>query len=169
MKTINITTDIPAPTIVCSTTVVSPGETITLTVENCVGTPVWNSTTATTGSIMVTPTVGNNTYSVYCKNGACVSKSSDVYTINIVAPVIPRVTASADTICAGGAVVLTAADCNGTVVWNVEGKTGPSITVYPTANISYYAQCQVPYQPEQPICAGEYRGGIAIGSDCEGK
>ncbi len=142
VKTINITTDIPAPTIVCSTSVVCPGETITLTVENCVGTPVWNSTTATTGSIIVTPTVGNNTYSVYCKNDACVSKSSDVYTINIVAPVIPKITASADTVCAGGAVVLTAADCNGTVVWNVEGKTGPSITVYPTANISYFAQCK---------------------------
>ena len=142
VKTINITSDIPAPTIVCSTSVVCPGETITLTVENCLGTPVWNNTSATTSSIMVTPTVGNNTYSVYCKNGACVSKSSDVYTINIVAPVIPKVTASADTICAGGAVVLTAADCNGTVVWNVEGKTGPSITVYPTANISYFAQCK---------------------------
>ncbi len=142
VKTINITTDIPAPTIVCSTSVVCPGEAITLTVENCVGTPVWNSTTATTGSIIVTPTVGNNSYSVYCKNDACVSKSSDVYTINIVAPVIPKVTASADTVCAGGAVVLTAANCNGTVMWNVEGKTGPSITVYPTANISYYAQCK---------------------------
>ncbi len=142
MKTINITTDIPAPTIVCSTTVVAPGETVTLTVENCVGTPVWNSTTATTGSIVVTPTVGNNSYSVYCKNDACVSKSSDVYTIKIVVPAIPKVTASADTVCAGGAVVLTATDCDGTIIWNVEGKTGPSITVYPTANISYYAQCK---------------------------
>lgn len=142
MKTINITTDIPAPTIVCSTSVVCPGETVTLTVENCVGTPVWNSTTATTGSIIVTPTAGNNTYSVYCKNDACVSKSSEVYTINIVAPVIPKITASADTVCAGGTVTLTAADCNGTVIWNVEGKTGPSITVNPTANISYFAQCK---------------------------
>ncbi len=141
LKTINITTDIPAPTIVCSTSVVCPGETVTLTVENCVGTPVWNSTTATTGSIVVTPTVGNNTYSVYCRSGACVSKSSSVY-IDIVVPVIPTVTASVDTVCAGGAVVLTAANCNGTVMWNVEGKTGPSITVYPTANISYYAQCK---------------------------
>ncbi|AKD56798.1 T9SS C-terminal target domain-containing protein [Spirosoma radiotolerans] len=141
-KTINIATDIPTPTIVCSTSVVCPGETLTLTVENCVGTPVWNSTTATTSSIVVTPTIGNNTYSVYCKNGACVSKSSAIYTINIVAPVIPTVTASADTICAKGAVTLTAADCNGTVVWNVNGQTGPSITVYPMANISYFAQCK---------------------------
>ena len=142
VKAINISSDIPAPTVVCSTSVVCPGETLTLTVENCVGTPVWNSTTATTGSIVVTPTLGSNSYYVYCKNGACISKSSPIYTINVVAPVIPTVTASADTICAGGSVTLTAADCNGTVVWNVEGKTGPSITVSPTANISYFAQCR---------------------------
>ena len=141
-KTINIVTDIPAPTIASSTSTVCPGETVTLTAENCVGTPIWSSTTATTGSIIVTPTVANNTYSVYCKNGACVSKSSLVYTVKIVTPVIPTVTASADTVCAKGAVVLTAADCNGTVVWNVDGLTGPSITVNPTANISYFAQCQ---------------------------
>ncbi|MVM34724.1 DUF11 domain-containing protein [Spirosoma sp. HMF4905] len=142
VKTINITTDIPTPTIVWSTSVVCPGETATLTVANCLGTPVWNNSTATTSSIIVTPALGSNSYSVYCKNGACVSKSSPVYTIKIVAPVIPTVTASADTICAGGAVILTAADCNGTVYWNVEGKTGPSITVYPTANVSYFAQCK---------------------------
>ncbi|AUD02040.1 SdrD B-like domain-containing protein [Spirosoma pollinicola] len=141
-KTIEMSSDIPTPSIVCSSTVVCPGETITLTVENCLGTPVWNSTTATTSSIVVTPTVGNNTYSVYCKNGACVSKSSSVYTINIVAPVVPTVTASADSVCAKGAVVLTATGCNGTVIWNVKDQTGPSITVYPTANISYFAQCQ---------------------------
>ena len=154
VKTITIATDIPAPTIVCSSTVVCPGETLTLTVENCVGTPVWNTTTATTSSIMVTPTVGNNTYSVYCKNGACVSKSSPVYTISVVAPVVPKVTAQSDSVCAGGAVVLTAADCNGTVMWNVEGKTGASITVYPTANISYYAQCKFRTclsEPSKPV------------------
>ncbi|MFD2936912.1 Ig-like domain-containing protein [Spirosoma flavum] len=141
-KTINITTDIPAPTIVCSTTTVCPGETVKLTVVGCVGTPVWNSTTATTTSIIVTPTLGNNSYTVYCKSDACVSKSSTVYTINIVAPVIPTITVSADTVCVKGSVVLTAADCNGTVVWNVAGQTGPSITVYPTASISYFAQCK---------------------------
>ncbi|WP_246859237.1 SdrD B-like domain-containing protein [Spirosoma sp. KCTC 42546] len=142
VKTINVNTDSPTPTIVCSTTVVCPGEALTLTVENCVGTPVWNSTTATTTSIVVTPTLGNNSYSVYCKSGACVSKSSAVYTIKVVAPVIPTVTASADTICAGGSITLTAADCNGTVYWNVGGKTGSTITVSPTANISYFAQCK---------------------------
>ncbi|GAB3791490.1 hypothetical protein GCM10028819_00020 [Spirosoma humi] len=141
-KIINMATDMPAPTIVSSATAVCPGGSVTLTVNNCVGTPIWTSTTATTSSIVVTPTQGNNSYSVSCKNGACVSKSSPVYSINIVAPVIPTITASTDSICAKGAVTLTAADCNGTVVWSVEGKTGTSITVNPTATTSYSARCQ---------------------------
>ncbi|GAB4034720.1 hypothetical protein GCM10028809_41120 [Spirosoma gilvum] len=139
--TINVNTDLAQPTIVCSTSVVCPGETVTLTVENCIGTPHWNSTTATTSSIVVTPTLGSNSYWVYCQNGTCTSKSSPVYTIKVVAPVIPTITASADTVCAGGAVTLTAADCNGTVMWS-NGETGNSITVHPSANISYYAQCK---------------------------
>ncbi|WP_332367728.1 hypothetical protein [Spirosoma telluris] len=141
-KTIDITTDLPTPTLVASTTSVCPGETVTLTVANCVGSPIWNSTTATTGSIVVTPTLGNNTYWVYCKNGACFSKSSSIVTIAVTAPAIPTITASADTVCVRGAVVLTAADCNGTVYWST-GQTGASITVNPDATISYYAQCKV--------------------------
>ncbi|WP_461131540.1 SdrD B-like domain-containing protein, partial [Spirosoma aerophilum] len=150
-KTIDITTDIPTPTIICSTSTVCPGETVTLTVQNCVGTPYWSSTTAITGSIIVTPTVGNNSYSVYCKTeGGCVSKSSPVYTINVVAPVTPTVTASTDTVCVKGAVILTAANCNGTVKWNVKDQTGPSITVYPTTNISYFAWCESRTCQSQP-------------------
>ncbi|GAB3694307.1 hypothetical protein GCM10027592_15090 [Spirosoma flavus] len=142
IKTIEIGNNIPRPTIVASTSVVCPGETVTLTVGNCVGTPVWNSTTATTASISVIPTATNNSYSVYCKNGACTSVSSAVYSISVVSPRIPTVTASADTICAGSAVVLTATGCNGTLQWS-NGATGvSSITVNPNANVSYYAECK---------------------------
>ncbi|WP_298608383.1 gliding motility-associated C-terminal domain-containing protein, partial [uncultured Spirosoma sp.] len=139
--TINVNTDLPTPTVTCSTTIVCPGETVTLTAENCVGTPIWNSTTATTSSIVVTPTLGSNRYWVYCKNGACTSKSSNVYTIEVVAPQVPTLSASADTVCLGGSVVLTATGCNGSVLWST-GETGTSITVKPTANTSYYAQCK---------------------------
>ncbi|WP_332368954.1 hypothetical protein [Spirosoma telluris] len=139
--TIDVNTDLPTPTVTCSTTIVCPGETVTLTAENCVGTPIWNSTTATTSSIVVTPTAASNSYWVYCKKDACTSKSSNVYTIAVVSPVIPTITASADTICTGGQVVLTATNCNGEVMWST-GQTGTSITVSPTANISYYAQCK---------------------------
>ncbi|WP_461137356.1 Ig-like domain-containing protein [Spirosoma terrae] len=140
-KTIDIATDLPTPTIVCSQTSVCPGGTVTLTVNNCVGTPIWSSTTATTGSIVVTPTVGNNSYSVYCKNGACSSKRSEIYTITVVPAAIPTVTADVDTVCANGKVVLTAEGCNGTVIWNNQ-QTGSSITVTPSASTSYFAQCK---------------------------
>lgn len=146
-KTIDIATDLPTPTIVCSTSVVCPGESVTLTVENCVGTPVWSSTTQTTGSIVVFPTVGNNTYTVYCTNGVCRSKPSKEYVIEVTEPKVPTVTASADSICAGQPVTLTATGCNGTVQWNVTGRngqimTGSIITVNPRESISYYAQCK---------------------------
>ena len=145
--TIDIATELPTPTITYSTSIVCPGETVTLTVNGCVGKPIWSSTTQTTGSIIVTPTVGNNTYSVYCQNTTCSSKPSQVYTITVVAPVIPTVTASADSVCAKGLVSLTATGCNGTVVWNATDQNGVSLTgsvinVYPNASISYYAQCK---------------------------
>ncbi|WP_460980806.1 SdrD B-like domain-containing protein [Spirosoma fluminis] len=146
-KTIDISPELPTPTIVCSTTGVCPGETVTLTVENCLGTPVWNSTTATTGSIVVTPTVGNNSYSVYCTNGSCVSKPSPTYTIAVTPVVAPTIVASADSVCAKGLVSLTATGCTGTVVWNAvdtygNNLTGSVIKVNPDASISYYAQCK---------------------------
>ena len=143
IKTIDIAADLPMPTITASETAVCPGETVTLTVMNCVGTPVWNSTMATTASIIVTPTATNNSYYVYCKNGACISKTSAVATIQLVTPTAPVVTASADSVCSQGLVTLTATGCNGTVVWSVTGKTGSVITVNPQATTSYSAQCKV--------------------------
>ena len=146
-KTIDVTTGLPTPTITCSTTVVCPGETVTLAVNGCVGTPVWSSTTQTTGNIIVTPTTSNNAYSVYCTNGTCTSKSSPVYSISMVTSVILAVRASADSVCAKGLVSLTATGCNGTVIWNATDKNGASLTgavinVYPETSISYYAQCR---------------------------
>jgi uncharacterized repeat protein (TIGR01451 family)/gliding motility-associated-like protein len=147
-KVIDVVTDLPTPTITSSTTAVCPGETVTLTVNGCSGTPIWSSTTLTTGSIVVTPTVGNNTYSVYCKTASCASKSSPVYTINVTAPVIPTVTASTDSVCVKGLVSLTATGCTGTIVWNATDKNGVSLTgsvisVAPESTKSYYAQCKI--------------------------
>ncbi|WP_240163566.1 SdrD B-like domain-containing protein [Spirosoma taeanense] len=142
-KTIGVGGTMPTPIITCSTTIVCPGEHVTLTVNNCQGTPVWSSTSETTTNIIVTPTLGDNSYTVYCKNGACTSPVSKAYVISVVEPVIPTVTASVDTICAKGKVVLTATGCNGTVIWGGDEKlTGSSIMVYPEASISYYAQCK---------------------------
>ncbi|WP_106136925.1 SdrD B-like domain-containing protein [Spirosoma oryzae] len=135
-------TETPAkPTIVASTSVVCPGEQVTLTVNGCTGTPMWSNTTATTGQITVSPTTGNNTYTVYCKNGACVSPVSDALTIRVTTPAVPTLVASTDSTCSGGKVTLTANGCEGTVLWS-NGQTGASITVTPTSTISYTAQCK---------------------------
>lgn len=141
-KTIDISTSAPTPTIASSATSVCPGGTVTLTVSNCLGTPVWGSTTATTASIIVRPTTGNNTYTVYCSNGACSSKASVPTVIQIISPEIPTISADIDSVCANGKVVLTAYGCTGTVVWNTN-QTGSSITVNPAATTSYFAQCKV--------------------------
>nr|WP_262924051.1 SdrD B-like domain-containing protein [Spirosoma liriopis] len=140
-KTLEMGSDMPAPTLTSSVTGVCPGGSAILTVTGCEGTPVWSHTTATGTSLVVTPTAGNNTYWVYCKNGACTSKASSIVTINVITPTAPRITASADTICVKGQVTLTAADCGGTVKWST-GQTGTSITVQPEATISYLAYCQ---------------------------
>ncbi|GAB3563622.1 hypothetical protein GCM10027578_07670 [Spirosoma luteolum] len=141
-KTIGIGgTSLPKPTVTCSTTVVCPGETVTLTVNGCQGTPVWSSTSESSQRIVVTPTAESNSYTVYCRNGACVSPVSDAYTIKVVTPVAPTLTASADSVCAGTKVTLTASGCVGTVIWSNQ-QQGNSITVTPDANISYFAQCK---------------------------
>lgn len=140
-KTIDIATDSPTPTITASATAVCPGKQVTLTVTNCVGTPVWNTTTATTSSIIVAPTTGNNSYTVYCRTGSCASKASPTLTVQVVPAVPPTVSADTDTTCVKGKVVLTADGCTGTVLWS-DKQTGSSISVYPEASISYYAQCK---------------------------
>ncbi|WP_185155406.1 SdrD B-like domain-containing protein [Rudanella paleaurantiibacter] len=141
-KVIELGGDLPKPTVICSTSVVCPGESLELTVQNCLGTPLW-STGQTGASITVQPTVGNNTYFVTCTNGACRSPKSDNYTIQIVAPAVPTVTLSSASVCAGGSVTLTASGCaNGTIQWSNQ-RTGNSIVVNPTTNISYFAVCKV--------------------------
>ncbi len=141
-KTIDIGTDLPKPTVVCSTTVVCPGESVTLEAKNCIGTPLWN-TQETTGSITVFPTATNNTFYVVCSSGNCISPKSDNYVIRIVTPAVPTVVASADTICVGGTVTLTAFGCEGSVIWSNGVTQATSITVSPSATQNYYAQCKV--------------------------
>ncbi|WP_232559802.1 SdrD B-like domain-containing protein [Spirosoma oryzicola] len=142
VQTIDIVTEVGSPTITASQATVCPGETVTLTVAGCVGTPIWSSTTATTSSIVVTPSIGNNSYSVYCRNGACISKTSNVYTITVAPLTVPTVSADVDSTCAKGKVTLTATGCTGTVIWSTK-QTGTSIIVYPEASTSYYALCKV--------------------------
>ncbi|OIN58123.1 hypothetical protein BLX24_16510 [Arsenicibacter rosenii] len=142
-QTIDLGNTLTKPTIVCSTTVVCPGESVELTVQNCLGTPIWNTTTETTTRIIVRPTESNNRYSVICRNGTCSSPQSDDYVISVVRPVRPTVTPSSATICASTSVTLVATGCNGNVVWSDAAQTtGNTLIVRPANSISYFATCQ---------------------------
>ena len=139
---IKVGNDLPKPTVVCSTTEICPGETVTLTAQSCPGSVLW-STGETTTSITVAPTQGNNSYSVRCTNGVnCVGPRSNDYTIRVIPNVIPTVTASATSICVGGTVSLTASGCEGTVKWS-NNMTGNVISVTLNASESFYATCKV--------------------------
>nr|ARK11340.1 hypothetical protein A6C57_14000 [Fibrella sp. ES10-3-2-2] len=135
--TIGITTP-PAPTVVCSTSVICPGESVELTVQNCSGTPMWSTGAADNGkaTISVSPT-STTSYSVKCVDGACMSAPSQLYTIQVVPVPVPTVSASSTIISEGESVTLTASNCPGTVTWNTN-QTGTSIVVAPGAAVSYY-------------------------------
>ncbi|WP_041258294.1 T9SS C-terminal target domain-containing protein [Fibrella aestuarina] len=134
--------ELPKPTVVCSETQVCPGETVTLTVENCLGTPLW-STGDNTSSIVVLPTAGNSTYSVVCKDGACTSPRSSDYTIRVIPVTNPTIVASTTSVCVGGTVSLTASGCeDGTIYWS-NNAVGRVMSTTLVANESFYAYCKV--------------------------
>ncbi|HEY0110038.1 MAG TPA: hypothetical protein VGB67_10450, partial [Fibrella sp.] len=138
----NVTTP-PAPTVVCSTSSICPGESLELTVQQCSGTPMWSTGAADNGkqSITVSPT-STTSYSVKCADGACMSAPSQLYTIVVVPVPAPTIAASSTLISEGESVTLTATNCPGTVTWNTNA-TGNSIVVKPSAAISYYtATCR---------------------------
>ncbi|MEZ0611789.1 SdrD B-like domain-containing protein [Fibrella sp. WM1] len=134
--------ELPKPTVVCSETQVCPGETVTLTVQNCLGTPIW-STGDNTSSIVVLPTAGNSTYSVVCKDGACTSPRSSDYTIRVIPVTNPTIVASTTSVCVGGTVSLTASGCeDGTIYWS-NNAVGRVMSTTLVANESFYAYCKV--------------------------
>lgn len=131
---------VPTPYISSSANTVCPGETTTLTVSNCVGTPLW-STGETTASILVSP-AETTSYTVVCQQGSCVSSPSNPHPITVTKPQPPLVDIGADVICLGSSVQLTAMNCAGTVIWS-NGMSGASVSVSPTSNMTYRASCKV--------------------------
>jgi RHS repeat-associated protein len=141
-------TAIPAvPTAVsASSPTVCSGNPIILNATCATGTIIWY-TVATAGTSIgtgnafsVTPTV-NTTYYAACESGICKSTTrgnTGLVTVNAT-PAAPNITSSGPlTICAGGSVTLTAANCTGTVTWS-NTITGTTLMVS-TAGL-YSATC----------------------------
>ncbi|MGA0555527.1 gliding motility-associated C-terminal domain-containing protein [Larkinella sp. VNQ87] len=142
---------LPKPSIIATTNTICPGETSTLTIVNCIGVPLW-STGESTASILVAPTT-TTSYTVVCKRETCVSPVSDVFVVNVAKPQPPLVDISADVICLGGSVQLTAMNCAGTVTWS-NGAMGATVSISPTNNTTYRATCKVgncTSEPSQPL------------------
>ena len=136
--TVTVGTTTTPPTIVASSTSICAGQSVTLTASNCNGTILW-SNGATTSSITVTPT-NTSSYSAVCKVGQCTSNASNNITVNVGITPTPTIIASKSTICAGESVLLTASNCNGTILWS-NGATTSNITITPTNTTTYEVTC----------------------------
>jgi large repetitive protein len=143
------------PTITCTTSQICPGGSVTLSATGCEGTVRW-STGATTTAITVSP-ANTTTYTVKCiVDSNCESQDSAPATITVGNPTPPTIVASANTVCAGGSITLTATGCTtGTVNWS-NGKIGNVITVKPTATATYTATCNA------GSCMGENSAPVTI-------
>lgn len=118
-----LTASINAPSAICT------GNSATLTASGGAN-YLWN-TSATTSSIIVTPT-SNTTYSVTVSNGNCSSTAS--VTVNVSASLTATVSPNT-TICSGSQTTLTASG-GANYSWS-NGSTTATIVVTPTASTSY--------------------------------
>ncbi len=136
---INVTSNSVAPIVTCGSERICAGDSLIFTAHNCTGTVNWSN--GSTGNVMVVRPTVNTTYSATCTVNGCVSPASVPVLITVITQT-PTITASSETVCAGGNVTLTASNCTGTLSWNT-GATTVSINVSPTAQTTYTVSCNV--------------------------
>ncbi len=136
---INVATKPEPPIVTTGLNRVCAGADVVFTAHSCAGTVNW-STGATGATITVNPVV-NTSYSATCTVNGCASAPSPLIAIQIITQ-IPKITASVDSVCAGGNVTLLASDCSGTITWNT-GSTSASIIVNPTVETVYTLNCSI--------------------------
>lgn len=133
-KTISISvTASPTVNLTASSTTLCTGSTVNLNATGATSYS-WN-TGATTATIAVSPSV-TTSYSVTGTNGVCSQTKTITITNNT--PSV-AVSASSNTICAGGNSTLTASGAN-TYTWNPGSLTGSVIVVSPTVTTTYFVQ-----------------------------
>jgi uncharacterized repeat protein (TIGR01451 family)/gliding motility-associated-like protein len=127
------------PSITANNNTVCSGEVVTLTSTSCSGTVNWSN--GMTGlTINATPLV-TTSYSATCSVGAYTSNTSNIVTVTVGSGQSnPTITATANTVCAGSPVTLTAVNCSGNILWS-NSFTTASITVTPTATTTYSVTC----------------------------
>ncbi|GAB2800649.1 hypothetical protein GCM10027275_53410 [Rhabdobacter roseus] len=136
---IDVTTPGPAPVITSGKNQICPGESVTLSAHECEGIVKW-SNGEQGASITVSPSA-TTSYSAICVVGTCESERSQDYTITIVTPQAPVISASQTNVCPGTSVILSATGCTGEVLWS-NGASGNSITVTPNTTRTFTATCK---------------------------
>jgi uncharacterized repeat protein (TIGR01451 family)/gliding motility-associated-like protein len=117
------------------------GTETTLTLAGCTGTITWTGG-LTGASIKVKPTE-TTTYTATCSGVACATDASASVKVTVLpGATIPNITPTNTQICAGAEVVLTANNCNGTLLWS-NGAITASITVKPAVTTIYSVKCTV--------------------------
>jgi uncharacterized repeat protein (TIGR01451 family)/gliding motility-associated-like protein len=118
------------------------GTEVTLTLAGCTGGTVTWTGGLTGASIKVTPSL-TTTYTATCTGIACAKDASASVKVTVLpGATTPNITPTNTQICSGAEVVLTANNCNGTLLWNT-GATTTSITVKPSVTTIYSVQCKV--------------------------
>lgn len=138
---VTVTVTVPSvPTISCATSTICAGSSVTLVASGCEGTVKWSD--GQTGTIITVAPTATVDYTATCTIGTCTSAPSSVATVNVGNPPAPHITCNATSICQGIQITLTAAGCDGTVIWN-DGQVGNVITAKPNATTKYTAICKL--------------------------
>lgn len=137
-----VTVGIPTtPIVTCGKERICLGESLTFIAHGCEGTVTW-STGATGTTMVVKPTNPISVYTAICTINTCTSSPSKDAVITVISLTPPTITASTETICSGGSAILTANNCDGTVLWST-GATTATITVTPTVATTYTLKCML--------------------------
>jgi len=129
-----------APVVVATSSLLCPGDSVTLTAKNCAGTVRW--TDQAVGSIRTVQPTQSTAYQALCDQQGCISTPSSPVMVQIGQPTSPVISADRSALCAGQSSRLTASNCTGTVRWS-DGGTGVERTVTPYQTVQYRAVCQV--------------------------
>ncbi len=139
-KVIIVTPKPATPIVTCGKERICPGESLTFVAHGCEGTVTWSN--GVTGATMVVSPTVTTTYTAICTVNGCASNPSKDAVITVINPAPPTITASAETVCSGNSVILTASNCDGSVLWST-GSTAGTISVTPTVATTYTLKCIV--------------------------
>ncbi|WP_373330736.1 Ig-like domain-containing protein [Salmonirosea aquatica] len=113
---------IDPPIIACAQTTICVGTSVTLTAVGCKnGTVKWSN--GMEGVSITLPIDQTTTFTAVCQKDECNSIPSNPITINVANTVKPVLASNVSSVCEGGSATLTAANCNGVLVWST-GATG---------------------------------------------